>query len=432
MPEHKKGVTLTEIMVAIAILAIGLGAAMHVFFSIFGAQRKSTMRLQAVNLARSLLDGCINPIQLKFIYKNTNNPPRWCYYTNASSANNYYLVSNDFSPQWYTSYTSFPANYPRSGDNYYKYYYRVDIRPVSDPNMLFVDNLCYRVTVYVTVPPINPTVRGWGLFSHSCASPYPDCRTCEMNAINRGYVIVLSSFTTKRENYTNLVDPLPTVAGYQRYPIGAVMLLVQNSGIFAAFNTGNDGVASPDQDYSDSYSLPLTGTYQSTFSSHADINDKANYNAIIAPRNATPVINILYSTAETAPATPTTAWNNEAELATMQSYYNPDLNAVTDRFALTAQTAPFSTNDTVWNTGYKAPDAPGGQDGIMPYYERNWWEKVQVTGTSPVTIGGQQYAALQIKNIRGDAVRNNAQGIYFPYQCNQTVRAYIFLRLNYP
>lgn len=426
MPGKKRGVTLTEILVALGILALGMGAALHVFFSVFGAQRKSLLRNQAITIAQALLDRNLYYLRMNTIVKRTS-PDRWGRLYN-SSTSDYRVDEGDFSPALYAHFTQLPANFPYTGDNFTQYYYHFDIRPITDPNFLYYDTQGLRITVYVTVPPLNPYAQGWGMFAHACSNPYPNCATCERNAINRGYIIVLSTYVNQRYLATYLIDQDPLTAGWQRAEIGNTMLLVRNYGIFSAFFTGDDTLGNPDMDYTHPYQLPLTGTYQTNFTGHDDIDDKANYNAIVAPVNAGAQLPIWVGPT----VVPTFSnWGiGTFEFTEVPSYYDVTINATADRFDLTAQPAPYSDDDANWL--YKSPSQPEGNDGIHPWYETSWWEKLQVIGYGKVPFGAYNYAFIQVKNLRRDAIRKNQEGVYFPYQPYQMIKSYMFLRLNYP
>ncbi|MCD6310198.1 MAG: prepilin-type N-terminal cleavage/methylation domain-containing protein [Candidatus Eremiobacteraeota bacterium] len=368
MKKGKKGVTLIEVLVAMGILAIGLGVALQTLFSVFSIQLKSQKRVTGIQLARTMLERAIYDVDMyQWEWDSGNNRHR-IYRPNSdgtrTEVNHFNSTVDPYTtnPPYNTTYTPVPANFPETGDNYSSYYYKVESRILSDPNFLFLDGVARRVSIYILLPPLDPTVDGWGKYELGQDDTY-----YETMAIRDGLIVVLSTLKTRRGMQTRLTQP----AG-----CGNTILFVEDNSIFAAYTKGiDDGIPAPDLDYTSSY----TDSQGIARADRRDPGDQSNYTAVICPAE-------------------TLDWSNTAELPN----FNPN---TADRYQTIVDPFPNPPDD-------------------------HYWEKIQVVGADIDSVSGRQI--IRIDNIRDDAASWGTgiapiNGLCFKYPAGRIIKSYINL-----
>ncbi|MCL5035741.1 MAG: type II secretion system GspH family protein [Chloroflexi bacterium] len=424
--KKKRGVTLVEILIAMGILAIGFSVAFQSFFSIFAVQDKSRKRVVAIQLARTILERALFDAD-NYIWVTDNdrialNRPNLN--GTVTTVNQFPSTTDPYStnPPYYcaqNSYHSIPHGFPRTGDNFgpetagdpnyvgRTYYYRVESRRLSDPNFLFYDQVARRISVYITLPPLDPSQQGWNKYPAGTSDAQ-----CEAQALREGFIVVLSSFKTRRQMETRMLLPVSS---------GDVILTVADNSIFAAFLTTDDGMGGSDLDYQDPYTSTSGAsinapTFKAPF--HEVPEDKGNYTAVICPD---PQIN----------------WN----AAPLDSQYTGFNDSALDRFQTTND--PMIPNPGTWpsrDSAFYLWDV--GPTATNDDYFK-WWEKIQVVGTGWDSANRQ---TLIIRNIRrdptnpdalnhdGDArswtVGVNPRGVCFPYPIGRIIKSYINISIQ--
>lgn len=424
--KKKRGVTLVEILIAMGILAIGFSVAFQSFFSIFAIQDKSRKRVVAIQLARTILERALfdadNYLWVSYLDRIALTRPNLD--GTVTTVNQFPTVLDPYSttPYYYcaqNSYHPIPHNFPRYGDNFgalpgeesiyigRSYYYRVESRRLSDPNFLFYDQVARRISVYVTLPPLDPSQSGWNKYPSGTSDAQ-----CEAQALREGFIVVLSSFKTRRKMETRLILPVTS---------GDITLTVADNSIFAAFLTSDDHMGGSDLDYADPY-VSTSGvsisapTYAAPF--HEVPEDPGNYTAVICPD-------------------PQISWN----AISGDPQYTGFNDSALHRF--NTPNDPMIPNPGTWasraSSYYTWPNGPSTSNN--DYFK--WWEKVQVAGTG-WDSGNRQ--TIIIKNIRRDPTNANAlnhdgdahswsvgvnpRGVCFPYPGGRIIKSYINISIQ--
>jgi len=175
------GVTLLELLVALMVMMVGLFVIFNLFPRGFSVAYKARSRAVAFQLARFKLEQELANIYTTSENSYTNNTVLFTKeiptISDANLASQYYYAFSD------SALDSGTNNSIRASE----FYYRVEYKAVSDPNLLYLDHLTRRVTVYVTIPPLNPQEEysRTGTFS-------------EKDNITSGKIVVLAGMKTQR------------------------------------------------------------------------------------------------------------------------------------------------------------------------------------------------------------------------------------------
>jgi prepilin-type N-terminal cleavage/methylation domain-containing protein len=249
-----RGVTLLELLVAMIVLLIGLFVVFNLFPRAFSIAYKARAREIAYQMAQTKIErifaqavvfnttGYVSTSDIATEFYTTFNGTGTGNATAADSATDtiFTIPSTSMSLVSYSDYRKFESTYYGNIAGYSQYYYRPEIANISDPHLLYLDQVTRRFTIYVTIPPVIPS----SSFS-------------EKNEMDRGNVVVVAAIRTNRK--------ISALTG-QAVAIGDTKIYVsskEDSYKFPILNISDDsrtttnmkigGATVPDLDFTTSY-----------------------------------------------------------------------------------------------------------------------------------------------------------------------------------
>jgi len=276
MKRLKRGVTLLELLVAMIVLLIGLFVVFNLFPRAFAIAYKARAREIAYHMAQTKIERIFAHAVFfnTFTYSSSSDLAGEFYTTfngtgtgNSTAADStadtiFTIPSTTMSLVDYTDYRKFESTYYGDILGSDQYYYRPEVANISDPHLLYIDQVTRRLTVYVTIPPVIP--------GHSNSNLWAS----EKNQMDRGNVVVVAAIRTNRK--ISAITSTATLIDSDRIYV----VSKEDSFKFPIFNKGDDGRSTTsmmmggatvsDLDFSDSYSkIYATGTSTVTYGSGA-------------------------------------------------------------------------------------------------------------------------------------------------------------------
>lgn len=260
-----RGVTLLELLVAMIVLLIGLFVVFNLFPRAFSIAYKARAREIAYQMAQTKIErlfaqavvfnttGYVSTSDIATEFYTTFNGTGSGNSTAADSSTDtiFTIPSTTMSQVNYTDYRKFESTYYGNIAGYSQYYYRPEIANISDPHLLYLDQITRRLTIYVAIPPVIPS----SSFS-------------EKNEMDRGNVVVVAAIRTNRK-----ISALTS----QAVAIGDTKIYVsskEDSYKFPIFNISDDGRTTtnmmiggatvPDLDFTDAYTKSYATSYASS------------------------------------------------------------------------------------------------------------------------------------------------------------------------
>jgi len=230
-----RGVTLLELLVAMIVLLIGLFVVFNLFPRAFSIAYKARAREIAYQMAQTKIERIFaHAVVFNVTGKYDESSDIATEFTttfngtgtgNPNPADNTGLVdtiftipSTSISLVSYSDYRKFESTYYGNIVGCNQYYYRPEIANISDPHLLYLDQITRRLTIYVTIPPVVPS----SSFS-------------EKNEMDKGNVVVVAAIRTNRK--------ISAITG-QAVAIGDTKIYVsskEDSYKFPIFNISDDG-----------------------------------------------------------------------------------------------------------------------------------------------------------------------------------------------
>lgn len=237
MKRFNRGVTLLELLVAMIVLLIGLFVVFNLFPRAFAIAYKARAREVAYHMAQTKIERIFAHAVVfnTATYSSSSDLAGEFYATfNGTGAGNstaadsstdtvFTIPSTTMNLVDYTDYRKFESTYYGDILGSDQYYYRPEVANISDPHLLYIDQVTRRLTVYVTIPPVIP--------GHSNSNLWAS----EKNQMDRGNVVVVAAIRTNRK-----ISALTSVAasnGTDRIYVASK----EDSFKFPIFNKGDDG-----------------------------------------------------------------------------------------------------------------------------------------------------------------------------------------------
>ncbi|GEM_PF-1808066 len=247
--KKQRGVTLLELLVAMIVLMIGLFVVFNIFPRAFSIAYKARAREIAYHLAQTKIERTFayqvylttatspstSTTLANEFYDNTFNGYGWNGSANVASTSNATAAeraTDDNSPDSIftidasklnsvsnTDYKPFESTYYGSVTGYDRYFYRPEIANISDPHLLYLDNVTRRLTIYVVTPP---------------ALPYKSSFD-EKGEMEQGNIVVVSAIRTNRSISASISQA--AAAGDMRIYVNSK----EDSYKFPIFNVSGDG-----------------------------------------------------------------------------------------------------------------------------------------------------------------------------------------------
>ncbi|MDQ7823009.1 MAG: hypothetical protein RDV48_09470 [Candidatus Eremiobacteraeota bacterium] len=201
----EKGVTLLELLVAMIVMLIGLFVVFNLFPRAFAIAYKSRAREIAFQLARTKIERIFAQ---SVAPGDTNLGAEFCDTFNGTGASNSHAATSYASTTDYDTlfsiYSTDIASMTPSSDYrafesaYYSevpasdaFKYRAEVISVSDPHLIYSDTITRRITIYVAIPPIDPSNSGFS----------------ERIEMDNGNIVTVGALKTNRNMYAALAEP---------------------------------------------------------------------------------------------------------------------------------------------------------------------------------------------------------------------------------
>lgn len=260
MKRFKRGVTLLELLVAMIVLLIGLFVVFNLFPRAFAIAYKARAREIAYHMAQTKIERIFahavsfnsssyvsssdlaGEFYTTFNGTGTGNPTA----ADSSVDTIFTIPSTTMSLVSYTDYRKFESTYYGNilGSN--QYYYRPEVANISDPHLLYLDQVTRRLTIFVTIPPVIPGNSNSNLWAS------------EKTQMDKGNVVVVAAIRTNRK-ISAITSAVASIGTDKIYVASK-----EDSFKFPIFNKGDDGRTTTslvmggatvdDKDFSDSYS----------------------------------------------------------------------------------------------------------------------------------------------------------------------------------
>ncbi|MHC9539866.1 MAG: prepilin-type N-terminal cleavage/methylation domain-containing protein [Vulcanimicrobiota bacterium] len=276
MKRFKRGVTLLELLVAMIVLLIGLFVVFNLFPRAFAIAYKARAREIAYHMAQTKIERIFaHAVSFNTATYSSSSDLAGEFYTtfngtgtgNSTAADSstdtiFTIPSTTMSQVDYTDYRKFESTYYGSIYGYNQYYYRPEVANISDPHLLYLDQVTRRLTIYVTIPPVIPGNSNSNLWAS------------EKNQMDKGNVVVVAAIRTNRK--IRAITSAAASIGDDKIYVASK----EDSFKFPIFNKGDDsrtttsmmmgGATVADKDFSDSYSkIYASGTSTVTYGSGA-------------------------------------------------------------------------------------------------------------------------------------------------------------------
>ncbi|MGV8124044.1 MAG: prepilin-type N-terminal cleavage/methylation domain-containing protein [Candidatus Xenobiia bacterium LiM19] len=260
MKRFKRGVTLLELLVAMIVLLIGLFVVFNLFPRAFAIAYKARAREIAYHMAQTKIERIFahavsfntstysssgdlaGEFYTTFNGTGTGNPTA----SDSSVDTIFTIPSTTMSNVSYTDYRKFESTYYGNIYGYNQYYYRPEVANISDPHLLYLDQVTRRLTIYVTIPPVIPGNSNSNLWAS------------EKTQMDKGNVVVVAAIRTNRK--ISALTGVNAPNGTDRIYVASK----EDSFKFPIFNKGDDsrtttsmmmgGATVSDLDFPDSYS----------------------------------------------------------------------------------------------------------------------------------------------------------------------------------
>jgi prepilin-type N-terminal cleavage/methylation domain-containing protein len=236
MKRFKRGVTLLELLVAMIVLLIGLFVVFNLFPRAFAIAYKARAREIAYHMAQTKIERIFaHAVSFNTATYSSSSDLAGEFYTtfngtgtgNSTAADSstdtiFTIPSTTMSLVDYTDYRKFESTYYGSIYGYNQYYYRPEVANISDPHLLYLDQVTRRLTIYVTIPPVIP--------GHSNSNLWAS----EKNQMDTGNVVVVAAIRTNRK--ISALTSVTASNGTDRIYVASK----EDSFKFPIFNKGDD------------------------------------------------------------------------------------------------------------------------------------------------------------------------------------------------